>query len=89
MGAGRATLGGVARARSFINSILAVTRAVVSFRSRRWWAMAPFLPIPDSKYLDWRMYTAFGNHTARPTWSDLVDYATWRQQLAQYRKVAR
>ena len=31
------------------------------FRRDRWWARAPFLPVPAREYIRWRMYTAYGD----------------------------
>lgn len=47
------------------------------FRSRRWWAKPPFLPLPDGEYLRWRMHTAYGDHDAVPPADDVVRYARW------------
>ncbi|NUO63656.1 MAG: hypothetical protein HOQ11_02130 [Gemmatimonadaceae bacterium] len=47
------------------------------FRSRRWWAKPPFLPLPDGEYLRWRMHTAYGDHDAVPPADDIVRYARW------------
>ncbi|HEY1951809.1 MAG TPA: hypothetical protein VGG76_03295 [Gemmatimonadaceae bacterium] len=47
------------------------------FRSRTWYRRFPFLPVPDSTYLRWRMYTAYGDYNALPTASDVERYARW------------
>jgi hypothetical protein len=47
------------------------------FRSRRWYAKPPFLPLPDKSYLRWRMYTAYGNARAIPPAEDVERYARW------------
>ena len=50
------------------------------FRSRRWWAKPPFLPLPDAAYLRWRMHTAYGDHDAVPPADDVVRYARWARE---------
>ena len=47
------------------------------FRSQSWYRRFPFLPIPDSTYLRWRMYTAYGDYTAVPSVTDVERYARW------------
>jgi hypothetical protein len=51
-----------------------------AFRRRRWWASAPYLPLPDRTYLRWRMYTAYGNEDAVPPVEDVVRFARWRRE---------
>ncbi|MEX0767597.1 MAG: hypothetical protein WD029_03905 [Microthrixaceae bacterium] len=43
-----------------------------------WWKRAPFLPVPDSAYLHFRMVTAYGGDgstQAEP--EDLITYLRW------------
>ena len=47
------------------------------FRSSTWYRRFPFLPIPDSTYLRWRMYTAYGDYNAVPPVTDVERYARW------------
>jgi hypothetical protein len=47
------------------------------FRSRSWYRHFPFLPVPDSNYLRWRMYTAYGDYSAVPSVTDIERYARW------------
>lgn len=47
------------------------------FRSTSWYRRFPFLPIPDSTYLRWRMYTAYGDYDAVPSVTDVERYASW------------
>lgn len=47
------------------------------FRSTSWYRRFPFLPIPDSNYLRWRMYTAYGDYSAVPSVTDIERYARW------------
>ena len=52
-----------------------------AFRRRRWWAAAPFLPVPDRVYVRWRMYTAYGDERAVPPTEDVIRFARWRRKL--------
>lgn len=56
---------------------LALARVGWRFRRRRWFSRPPFLPIPDRKYLRWRMLTAYGDPDAIPPADDVVRYAKW------------
>jgi len=47
------------------------------FRRRDWFRRFPFLPLPSSEYLRWRMHTAYGRDDAVPPAEDLVRYARW------------
>lgn len=51
------------------------------FRRDRWWAHAPFLPLPARAYIRWRMYTAYGDADAVPPVEDVVRYARWAARL--------
>ncbi len=55
-------------------------RTAWAFRRRRWWARAPFLPVPDRTYLRWRMYTAYASESAVPPVEDVVRFARWRRE---------
>jgi hypothetical protein len=35
-----------------------------------WYRQRPFLPLPPSKYLQWRLRTAYGSH--RPAWPQVL-----------------
>lgn len=52
-------------------------RVAWRFRSRGWYRRFPFLPIPDSTYVRWRMYTAYGDYDAIPPARDVERYAHW------------
>jgi hypothetical protein len=45
----------------------------------RWWARAPFLPVPDADYLRFRFETQYGAE-GRPDPRDLVAYLEWCRQ---------
>ena len=42
-----------------------------------WWRRVPFLPLPDERYMRFRMETQYGNamHSTEPR--DLVTYLAW------------
>jgi hypothetical protein len=52
------------------------------FRARDWQRRAPFLPLPDTTYLRWRMYTAFGDFDAVPTADEVERYVHWAAETA-------
>lgn len=68
--------------RSALNPRLAVDllRTAWAFRRRRWWALPPYLPLPDRVYLRWRMYTAYADESAVPPVEDVVRFARWRRE---------
>ena len=47
------------------------------FRRRGWWHRPPFLPLPATTYVAWRMHTAYGDHHAVPPAEDVIRYARW------------
>jgi hypothetical protein len=59
---------------------LDLLRTAWVFRRRRWWAQAPYLPLPDPTYLRWRMLTAYADENAVPPLEDVVRFARWRRQ---------
>ena len=66
------------------------TAVVVALRMapRRWWRRPPRVPVPDERYLAFRMETAYGDptHPAEP--GDLVEYLEWcrrRRRSGRYR----
>jgi hypothetical protein len=42
-----------------------------------WWRRAPHLPVPDERYLAFRMETAYGDPAHPPRADDLVEYLEW------------
>jgi hypothetical protein len=68
--------------RAAVNPRLALDllRVVWAFRRRRWWSQAPFLPLPDTAYLRWRMYTAYGEEGAVPPLEDVIRFVRWRRE---------
>jgi hypothetical protein len=39
--------------------------------------MFPFLPLPATDYLRWRMLTAYGDENAVPPADDVIRFARW------------
>ena len=68
--------------RALVRPRLAVDllRLAWSFRARNWWRRPPFLPLPPREYLQWRMYTAYGDAHAIPPVDDVVNFARWRRE---------
>jgi hypothetical protein len=68
--------------RGLLNPRLGVDllRTAWAFRRRRWWAQAPYLPLPDRAYLRWRMYTAYADENAVPPEDDVIRFARWRRE---------
>ena len=69
-------------ARALVNPRLAIdlVRTAWAFRRRGWWAIPPFLPVPDRAYLRWRMYTAYADESAVPPADDVIRFARWRRE---------
>lgn len=42
-----------------------------------WWRRAPFLPLPDDRYLAFRMQTQYGDSDHRPEPDDVIAYLRW------------
>jgi len=68
--------------RALVNPRLAVDllRTAWAFRRRGWLTQFPFLPLPDSTYLRWRMYTAYADEEAVPPVEDVIRFAKWRRE---------
>jgi hypothetical protein len=56
---------------------LALVRVAWRFRRRGWWTRFPFLPLPATTYVAWRMHTAYGDHHAVPPAEDIIRYSHW------------
>ncbi len=52
-----------------------------AFRRRHWWRIAPFLPLPDRDYLEWRLHTAYGEERTLPPVEDVLRFARWRRRI--------
>ena len=57
-----------------------LVRLTWSFRARDWYRRPPFLPIPPRDYMQWRMFTAYGDEHAVPPVADVVNFARWRRE---------
>lgn len=45
---------------------------------RRWWARAPFVPLPAGEYLEFRLATQYGGgRSGRIEMHDVIDYLEW------------
>lgn len=44
---------------------------------RRWWGRAPYLPLPDRRWLAFRLETAYGDPEQLPEGDDLLAYLAW------------
>jgi hypothetical protein len=66
-------------ARALVNPFLAVDllRVAWRFRHRHWYRRFPFLPLPATTYVKWRMYTAYGEDDAIPPAEDVITFARW------------
>jgi hypothetical protein len=69
--------------RAAVNPRLAIdlVRMAWAFRARGWFRRAPFLPLPPSDYMRWRMYTAYGDEQAVPPVEDIIRFARWRREV--------
>jgi len=69
--------------RALINPLVARDLLSMSwaFRRRQWWRIPPFLPLPDSTYLEWRLHTAYGEERDIPPVEDVVRFARWRRRI--------
>jgi len=55
--------------------------AAVRFAPSGWWRKPPFLPVPDERYWQFRMETAYGDRRAQPSERDLVDALRWSHRV--------
>jgi hypothetical protein len=65
--------------RALVNPALAIDllRVAWRFRHRHWHKRFPFLPLPATTYVRWRMYTAYGDEGAIPPADDVIAFARW------------
>ncbi|HVB01867.1 MAG TPA: hypothetical protein VNE42_11505 [Acidimicrobiales bacterium] len=50
-----------------------------------WWRTKPFLPLPDPRWIGFRLETAYGSAGTAPNVEDVVGYLEWCQMM---RKIA-
>ena len=55
-------------------------RTLLAVSPRNWWRKAPFLPVPDQAYADWRLVTAQGDSSTPLDPNDLILYLEWRKK---------
>ncbi|MHB8379598.1 MAG: hypothetical protein ACYDB2_06745 [Acidimicrobiales bacterium] len=62
-----------------------VLRAGWRLRANRWWRRAPYLPLPDRRYWEFRMMTATGSIDGRLSAQEMVAAAAWssRQRVGR------
>jgi len=61
--------------------IPAMLGAAWRFRARRWYRTPPFLPLPPSEYLAWRLHTAYGDDEAVPESQELIRFLRWARAM--------
>ena len=49
----------------------------------RWWARAPFLPLPSREYLRFRLVTQYGRNDADIVPEDVLNYLAWCKRQAR------
>jgi len=60
----------------------AAVRAGVSLAPDSWWRKPPFLPLPDRRWLRFRMETAYGGDgRAVPSTDDVITWLRWQRDL--------
>lgn len=69
--------------RALLNPRIAIDLLTMAwaFRRREWWRRAPFLPLPDPTYLEWRLHTAYGDERDIPPVADVLRFARWRRRI--------
>lgn len=61
----------------------AAIRAGASLTPRQWWRKPPFLPLPDRRWLHFRMETAYGGDGRTvPSTDDVITWLKWREATA-------
>jgi hypothetical protein len=50
----------------------------------RWWARAPYLPVPSRPYVAFRLQTQYGDISHRPEPDDVVNYLRWCRDWQRY-----
>ena len=53
------------------------------FRRRDWYRRWPFLPLPPSNYIAWRVHTAFGDESLGPTAKQAEGYLRWAHRMGK------
>jgi hypothetical protein len=58
----------------------AAVAAAWSLAPRAWWRRRPFLPLPDRRWMEFRLATAYGA-SGKLRQDDLVAWLEWRQRF--------
>jgi hypothetical protein len=56
------------------------------FAPRGWWRRAPFTPVPDARYWQFRMETAYGDEDANVPGDELADVLRWARRAGPRRR---
>ena len=59
----------------------ALLGAAWAFRRRGWYRRPPFLPLPSTAYLRWRMDTAYGDPDAVPPPDEAGRFLRWAARM--------
>ncbi len=54
-----------------------------------WWRKWPPLPLPDRRWIAFRLETAYGDPRARPSTEDVGDYLVWARNMRFLRRAVR
>jgi hypothetical protein len=57
-----------------------IVGAAWRLRATHWWRHAPFLPLPDRAYWNFRLITANGSPTRALSVDDVVSFAQWSRR---------
>lgn len=60
----------------------AMVGAAWRFRRSGWYRISPYLPLPPTEYLDWRMQTAYGE-SGEPRAEELARYLRWSARMSR------
>lgn len=60
---------------------IALLRTAWRFRAIDWYRRLPFLPLPPAEYVEWRLYTAYGDGHVVPPVDDVIAYARWASRF--------
>jgi hypothetical protein len=63
--------------------------AAWAFRRRGWYRRPPFLPLPSTSYMRWRMDTAYGDPDAVPPVDELRRFLRWARNMRRVSEVPR
>jgi hypothetical protein len=55
--------------------------AAWAFRRLDWFRRPPFLPLPSTRYMRWRMDTAYGDPDLLPPLRDLERFLVWGARM--------